>query len=966
MEKIYLIDAFALIFKFHYAFMSRPMRNSAGLNTSAIYGFTKFINNIITRESPHYLGVAFDPRGGNFRHRLYPEYKANRGETPEDIIASIPHIKRILEAMRIPILEVADYEADDVIGTISNKAACHGFEVFMVTPDKDYGQLIQKCCYMYKPSRKGEGIEIVGLPELYDNYGITDPMQIIDILALWGDVSDNIPGVPGIGEKTAVKLINEYGSVENIIASADQLKGKLSTNIKENIERLKLAKILVTIDRNVPIDFEPDKLRIDEPLYDELRKIYVEMGFSSLLGELNMWEHSKNNIPPEEREITAEECGCDGIMLSMFDDVPNMALSRIKPRKTKITPIKASEEASVPQDLFTAGNNNDDGKSSLATTSHSYTLIRDVEGVSRLASLVGLKREFAFDTETTGLNTLDDSLVGISISIEPFKAYYIALNPKDKDATIAILEPLRSIFASTNISKIGQNLKFDISMLTSYGFEVNGFLIDTMILHYLLESDERHSMDYLSEKYLNYIPISIEDLIGKGAKQTTMDTVDVEIVAEYAAEDADVTYRLKEILWPACEKEGLIELYKTIEEPLIKVLIDMERAGITIDTDVLDSYKIELQKDADHIENEICLVAGSRDININSAKQIGELLFEKLKIEDKPKLTKTKQYRTDEEYLQSLSHKHPVIEQILEYRGIKKLLTTYVEALPLLVNRTTGRLHTTYNQTIASTGRLSSNNPNLQNIPIRDERGKRIREAFVAVDDSHMLLSADYSQIELRIMAALSGDEALISAFNHSEDIHKATAAKIFGKPLEEVTSDERRAAKTANFGIIYGISAFGLAGRLDISRSEAKALIDGYFESYPRVKEYMDKVVIEAREKGYVETIFGRRKKLADINSSSSLMRSYAERNAINSPIQGSAADIIKIAMSRLNKSLKEKGLKSKLLLQVHDELIVEFPLKEKDAVIESVLDSMEHAAELSVKMVAEYGVAENWLKAH
>lgn len=957
MHKLFLIDAFALIFKFHYAMANRPMRNRDGLNTSAIFGFTKFINNIITREKPQYLGVAFDPKGGNFRHQIYPEYKANRGETPEDIILSIPHIKRILDAMKIPILEIPGFEADDVIGTISHKAACNGFEVFMVTPDKDYGQLIKDCCYMYKPSRKGEGIEIVGLDQLYENYGISDPLRIIDILALWGDVSDNVPGVPGVGEKTAVKLVNEYGGVEDIIAAKELLKGKLKVNISENIERLRLAKTLVTIDRNVPIEFEPEKLKIDEPLYEELRRIYVEMGFSSLLSDLNMWESLKSDTEEvEEHIITPEECGC--VQLSLFDE-PTVI--------TKSTPkvaIKGKDDNTLqnaaPQmlDFDTFDNIN--------TTPHTYTILKDIEGVKQLATLMSMKSEFAFDTESTGLNTLNDKLVGISISLEPYKAYYIALNPTDRDSTIALLEPMREVFASEKIAKIGQNIKFDLSLLRSYGFKVGGELIDTMILHYLLDSDSRHSMDYLSERYLNYTPISIEKLIGKGVRQITMDMVDSDTVGEYAAEDADITYRLKEILWAECEKEGLIDLYRDVEEPLIRVLEDMERAGVTIDVSALNEYRQELQHECGVIEREIKDIAQNENININSSKQIGELLFATLKIEAKPKLTKTKQFRTDEEYLTSLSHKHPIIERILEYRGLKKLLSTYVEALPQLVNPQTGRIHTNYNQAIASTGRLSSNNPNLQNIPIRDSRGKRIRKAFVACDTEHKLISADYSQIELRIMASLSKDPALIEAFNLGEDIHRATAAKIFNKPLNEVSEDERRAAKTANFGIIYGISPFGLSQRLSISRAEAKELIDGYFTSYPMVKEYMDNIVESARAKGFVETLFGRRKQLSDINSASALTRSYAERNAINSPIQGSAADIIKIAMSKLHNLLAERDIDARLLIQVHDELIVEFKETEEKRVVETVLEAMESAADLAVKMVAEYGISDNWLDAH
>lgn len=967
MEKLFLVDAYALIFKFYYAFINRPMRNSEGLNTSAIYGVTKFINSIITHECPQYLGVAFDPKGGNFRHQLYPEYKANRGDTPEDIILSTPHIKRILEAMKIPVLEVPNYEADDVIGTISSKAACNGFEVYMVTPDKDYGQLIRDCCYMYKPGKNGEKVEIIGKEKLKEIYGIDDPLQIIDILALWGDASDNVPGVPGIGEKTAVKLVNEFGCVENIIANASQLKGKLRDNILEYQDRLLLAKRLVTIDQNVPIAYEPDKLIMENPDYDELKKIYIEMGFSSLLRDLDFWEkEDKKRTFLSQTPLLQEN---EVITVSPNDtpdkpDEPDLfsphPTSTPKPAATVIAQTKELEpsgQLSLFDERTDTGN--------IATIPHQYTILMDRQGIEQLASVLMLGKLFCFDTETTGLNPLNASLVGLSICTEAHKAYYIPLPHADKGKCLEILEILRPVFEAEHIAKIGQNTKFDILMLKNYSIEVKGFLYDTMIMHYLLNSDERHGMDYLAEKYLNYTPVPIEALIGKGAKQLTMDTVDLERIAEYAAEDADVTFQLYRILWKELEQNGLCDLYKTIEEPLIRVLADMEHTGIVIDTAALKSYEKELNEKLILLENQIRQLAG-KEININSSKQIGEILFEHLKIEAKPKLTKTKQYRTDEEYLISLRNKHEIIDIILEYRGVKKLLSTYVEALPKLINPKTGRIHTTYNQTVASTGRLSSNNPNLQNIPIRDEQGKRIREAFIACDNDHILLSADYSQIELRIMADLSGDPALMEAFIHGEDVHASTAAKIFNKPLDKVTADQRRQAKTANFGIIYGISAFGLAQRLDISRTEAKNLIDGYFNSYPQVKAYMERIVKQARENGYVETIFHRKKALPDIHSSNAVVRSYAERNAINAPIQGSAADIIKIAMSTLFKKLNENGCKAKLILQVHDELVLELPKEELETVTRLVLDSMENAVKLQIPLVADYGYGKNWLKAH
>lgn len=964
MEKLFLVDAFALIFKFYYAFINRPMRNSEGLNTSAIYGFTKFINDIVTRERPHHLGVAFDPHGGNFRHQLYPAYKANRSATPEDIINSTPHIKRILEAMRIPVLEVKGFEADDVIGTIAKKAACNDFEVYMVTPDKDYGQLLEQCCYMYKPGKSGSGVEIVGQKEILKEYGFTSVSQIIDLLALWGDASDNVPGVPGVGEKTAIKLLHEYGSVENILANKESLKGKMRENFINFEEQLILSKRLVTIDTNVPIDYEPQKLVMEEPLYDDLRKIYIELGFSSLLKDLDLWQRESQIAASGAQYIGSAKNEPE--MASLFDE-PQFMPANPKPPKVSSTlrapKIEVAEPlpAAEPASLFSSTT-----LDNISTTPHTYNILRDMDGIKQLSAMLALTSEFSFDTETTSLNPLSASLVGISIAIEPHKAYYIPLDASSKEATTALLEPLKAVFANKKISKIGQNCKYDILMLQRYGIDIKGPLLDTMIMHYLLESDQRHGMDFLSETYLKYSPIPIEELIGKGSKALTMNQVDIERAGEYAAEDADVTLRLKNILWPMIESENQQSLYFNIEEPLIRVLASMESAGVAIDIEALKEFEGELNISLNKLEEEIKEVAEQPSININSSVQLGELLFDKLKIELKPKLTKTKRYRTDEEYLESLSDKHFVVGLILEYRGLRKLQSTYVEALPKLISPTTGRLHTTYNQAVASTGRLSSNNPNLQNIPIREANGKRIRRAFIASSPNTQLLSADYSQIELRIMAHLSGDEALISAFKRGEDIHAATAAKIYGKAIEDVTSEERRRAKTANFGIIYGISVFGLSSRLNISRPDAKLLIDGYFSSYPKVKEYMDSCITVAREKGYVETMFGRRKGLLDINSSNSMVRSYAERNAINSPIQGSAADIIKIAMNNLYAKLTDGNYKSRLILQVHDELILEVERSEAEAVSRLVVEAMESAATLSVPLVADWAMADNWLDAH
>ena len=935
MEKLYLVDAYALIYKFYYAFKNNPMRNEKGMNTSAVFGFVRFVNDLIEKRRPNYLGVAFDPPGGTFRNELYPAYKANRESTPEDIIAATPYIKAYLDAMRIPVLEVAGYEADDVIGTLAAQAGCNGFEVYMVTPDKDYGQLIRDCVYMYKPGKKGGEADIIGKPQLKEIYGLSDPQHIIDMLALWGDASDNVPGIPGIGEKSAVKLINELGTVEEILAQPDRLKGKQKENILNNREQLLLAKKLVTIDTQVPLAFEPDKLRLEAPDETAVRALYRELGFQSLLKERGQSEkpHAAPKTPglfDFEEETVAPPLFSTSKEPSLFDPVDETA----------------------PNDI---GN-----------TPHKYTILREPDSVREAAEELARCPEFCFDTETTSLNPISGALVGLSLSVKAHTAWYIPLFPKDRAKTRETLEPLVPLFADPRIAKIGQNVKFDIRMLAQYGIEVNGTLFDTMVMHYLLNSDERHGMDYLSEKYLNYAPVPIEALIGKGAGQKNMADIDTETVAEYAGEDADVTFQLKHVLYKQLQEAGLCELYHTVEEPLIRVLADMEETGVTLDTEELKTYERELNEELEKLNEQVKELAGTESLNVNSSKQIGEILFEKLKIEAKPKRTKTKQYRTDEEYLVSLKDKHPIIGLILEYRGVKKLLSTYVEALPALIEPGTGRIHTTYNQCVASTGRLSSSNPNLQNIPIRDKRGKRIRAAFIASDDDHLLLSADYSQIELRLMADLSGDPALIEAFLQGEDIHTATAAKIFKKSLQEVTPEERRAAKTANFGIIYGISAFGLAGRLDIPRSDARSLIDGYFESYPQVKAYMERTIASAREKGYVETVMHRRKSLPDIHSSNQTVRGYAERNAINAPIQGSAADLIKIAMSKVHNELKNAGCRARMILQVHDELVIELPKEELEQVRQLVINAMETVFQLKVPLIAECGYGRNWLEAH
>ena len=930
MEKLFLIDAYALIYRNYYAFMGRPMRNAEGMNTSAIFGFTKFIKEILVKERPHYIGVAFDAKGGNFRHELYPQYKANRQETPEDIITSVPYIKEILEGLRIPILEVKGYEADDIIGTLAKMGEKEGFEVYMVTPDKDFGQLVSPHIFIYKQKKSGEGIDILGEKEIKEQYGISDPEHVIDILALWGDASDNIPGVPGIGEKGASKLVGEWGTVENLLDNIDQVKGKQHDNLEASREQIALSKTLATICTDVPVPFEPEKLRLEDCNKEALSKVYRELGFSSFLRALELGD--TEHLKPAPKPALAGQA-------TLFDALPD-----------------EPSQAPAEHDLFSQTH-----FETIASIPHDYAVVREKEDIEKLLAKLKKGSLFCFDTETTGFDLFNDRLVGMSFSVTPHEAYYVPLD-KD-DPKLALFKP---VFEDEKIEKIGQNIKFDVMMLHNAGVEVRGFKYDTMILHYLLDSDSRHNMNYLSQTYLGYDPVPIESLIGRGSKQISMDMVPVDKVAEYAAEDADVTLMLKEALWPKVVEQGLDKLYRKIEEPLINVLAAIELAGVKIDTKFLADYAVTLNKKLSGMEADIRRMAGEPALNVNSARQLGEVLFGKMQIDSKPKMTKTKQYATDEETLQGLADRHPIVNLILEYRGVKKLLSTYVEALPLLVNSKTGKLHTSFNQAVTVTGRLSSTSPNLQNIPIRDEMGREIRKAFIPSDPEHVLLSADYSQVELRLMAHLSGDKGLLEAFEHGEDIHKATASKIFGVPLHEVTSEQRRRAKTANFGIIYGISPFGLAQRLNIMRSEAKSFIDDYFASYPGVKKYMDDTIAYARENGYVSTIFGRRRYLSDIRSSNANVRGLAERNAINTPLQGSAADIMKMAMDEVFRRFEAEGIKSKVILQVHDELVVDTLRSERDKVEDIVRKAMEGAAELKVPLTVDVGVGESWFDAH
>ena len=954
MKRLFLIDAYALVFKYYYAFFGRPMRNRYGMNTSILFGFTKFLRDIQKRESPDLLGVALDPKGGCFRCELYPEYKANRPATPEDIIASVPYLRRLLKAMRIPVYEIEGYEADDVIGTLAHKASAEGYDVYMVTPDKDYGQLVGERRHLYK--QKGDGVEIIRAEDICAKYGIADPVLVRDILAIWGDTSDNIPGVPGIGEKGACKLVGEWGECENILANVQSIKGKQGEKIAAWGDKLLLSKTLTTICTDVPVEFSPEDLEICPPNLDELKALYQELDFTSFLRDLhNVAPLVESDAPQQapQRQLTemaqAKSAAKRREALAGQGDL----FAAMMPDPTPAPVVEPSVEVEEPQsEIATA-----------QSTPHTYHLVRELTELQALVAKLLNYEEFCFDTETTGFDHFCDRIVGLSLAVEPHEAWYVSFTPEN---TAAFAEAVKPLFENERTTKIAQNIKFDMMVLARLGVEVRGRKIDTMIVHYLLDPEARHNMDFLAERYLNYSPIRIETLIGKGTRQLTMDQVNIESVKEYAAEDADITLQIKQALWPELEKQGLVELYSTIEEPMIEVLAAMELEGVKVDTQQLADYAVELNAELAKLEAEIRELADEPMLNINSARQLGEVLFAKLRITDKPKMTKTRQFSTEEEYLQGFAGKHRIVDLILRYRGVKKLISTYVEALPQLVNSVTGHIHTSFNQAVTATGRLSSTNPNLQNIPVRDDMGRRIRKAFVPSDGQHLLLSADYSQVELRLMAHLSGDSSLIEAFQQGEDIHAATAAKLFHKEIAEVTSDERRKAKTANFGIIYGISAFGLAQRLDIPRKEAKELIDGYFESYPKVKEYMERAVADAREKGYVTTAFGRRRILRDIDSRNAVARGVAERNAINAPIQGSAADIMKLAMVEIYRRFRAEGIRSKMILQVHDEVIVDMLREEQEAVIRIVREAMEGVAQLSVPLISEAGVGENWLEAH
>lgn len=923
MEKLFLLDAYALIYRAYYALIKSPRINSKGFNTSAILGFVNTLEDVLKKENPTHIGIAFDPAGPTFRHEAYPEYKAQREETPEVIRLSVPIIKDIIRAYRIPILEVPGYEADDVIGTLATEAGKRGITTYMMTPDKDYGQLVGENVFMYRPRHNDKAFEVMGVEEVKNKYAIQSPLQVIDLLGLMGDASDNIPGCPGVGEKTAQKLIAQFGNIENLLAHTDQLKGALRTKVEENRKQIEFSRFLATIKTDVPLPLDMDALKRESPDEEELRKIFQELEFRTLL-------------------------------------------ERIFKEKPKETPAATPGQGDL-FGFFTPETTSEPEKTNLATLhtlNCNYQLVDNEEKLSQLLQNIVTQSVLSLDTETTSTDPIRAELVGMSFSYAENQAFYVPV-PADRSEAQKIVDRFRPVFENREIMKVGQNIKYDMLVLANYGVQLHGPLFDTMVAHYVLQPELRHNMDYLAEIYLNYQTIHIEELIGpKGKNQGNMRDLPPASVYEYACEDADVTLKLKNKLEKELDENNVRKLFEEIEMPLIPVLAYMERNGVRIDTEALKETSRHFTLRMKQIEEEVYQLAGT-EFNIASPKQVGEVLFDRLKIVEKAKKTKTGQYVTSEEVLESLRGKHEVVGKILEHRGLKKLLGTYIDALPQLINPETGRIHTSFNQTVTATGRLSSSNPNLQNIPIRNEDGKEIRKAFIP-DDGCIFFSADYSQIELRIMAHLSGDPHMIEAFQKGQDIHAATASKIYKVPLEEVTREQRSKAKTANFGIIYGISVFGLAERLNVDRKEAKELIDGYFENYPHVKEYMDESIRIARERGYIETIFKRKRYLPDINSRNAIVRGYAERNAINAPIQGSAADIIKVAMVRIYQRFLKEGIQSKMILQVHDELNFSVLPEEQEKVKQIVIEEMESAYKMKAPLLADSGWGQNWLEAH
>ena len=963
MAKLFLLDAYALIYRAYYGFIRNPRINSKGENTSAVLGFVNTLEEILTKENPEYIGVAFDPHGPTFRHEAFPDYKAQREETPEGIRFAVPIIKDVLKAYRIPVLEVQGFEADDVIGTLAKQSESIGeLDTYMMTPDKDYGQLVAKNVKMYKPRFDG-GFDILGEKEVKEKYGLSDVKQVIDLLGLMGDSSDNYPGCPGVGEKTAVKLINEFGSIENLLAHTEQLKGAMKKKVEEHVEDIKMSKFLAAIKTDVPITLNLESLK-REPIDDvALKEIFERLEFRTLLRKKLGGSDTTSASSPTPTVSSNKNKG-KGQMGDLFSGDLFGGAS-----ESPQTPSsQASENAKFTDmgqgDLFFSN------LSDLTTTPHSYQLVDSMEEMEKLAANILTFGFVSLDTETTSVDAMSAKLVGLSFAMKEGEAYYVPVpqheewTGEDFEKTLKVVNIFKKVYENDQILKIGQNIKYDMMVLANYDIHLEGKMFDTMIAHYILAPELRHNMDYLAEVYLKYKTIHIDALIGSGKKQRSMSELDPKEVYEYAAEDADVTLKLKNILEKELHEKGLYQLFEEVEMPLVPVLARMEMNGARIDEASLAETSKVFTERMETIERDIREVAG-QELNISSPRQIGELLFDQLKIDSKPKKTKTGQYVTDEATLLALKSKHPVVEKILDYRGYKKLLSTYIDALPQLVNPRTGHIHTSYNQAVTATGRLSSSNPNLQNIPIRDENGKEVRKAFIP-DEGELFFSADYSQIELRLMAHLSQDKNMVEDFNSGHDIHQATAAKIFKVPIEEVTSTMRRKAKTANFGIIYGISAFGLAERMEVSRGEARQLIDDYFATYPGVKEYMDKSIEKARQLGYTQTLLGRRCQLPDINSRNAVVRGYAERNAINAPIQGTAADIIKVAMIRIDKRMREEGLKSKMILQVHDELNFSVVPAEKEQLQALVINEMQNAIQLSVPLYADCGWGENWLEAH
>ena len=922
-SKLFLLDAYALIYRAYFGLSKMPRVNSKGFNTSAVFGFVNTLQQVLTKEQPTHIGVAFDPAGRTFRHEVYPEYKAQREETPETIRESVPIIKEIIKAYNIPILEVQGFEADDVIGTLATQARRRGITTYMMTPDKDYGQIVGGCVYMYRPKFGDKEFDVMGEEEVKAKFAIQSTSQVIDMLGLMGDSADNIPGCPGVGEKTAQKLVAEFGSIENLLQNTDKLKGALKKKVEENAEKIRFSKFLATIKTDVPIDLDMDKLRRNDPDREELRRLFEEMEFKTLIAR----------VFADEQKDVPQQTKTQPNLFEIFTDTP-----REEQPQTNL----ASYDAGVQH----------------------YKLIETDEDIEQFLQYILTKEIFTLDTETTGIDPMTSRLVGMSFACRENEAFYIPA-PADDGAMEKLAAKLRPLIENERTTKVGQNIKFDMTVLARHGLNVRGPIFDTMIAHYLIQPELRHNMDFLAETYLGYRTIRIEELIGeKGRNQKSMGDLTPESIYVYACEDADITLRLKAVLERQLHQHGCMALFEQVEMPLVPALATMEMNGVRIDTASLRQTSLAFTERMNEIEKDVHTMAGTQ-FNIASPKQVGEVLFDRLHLSDKMKKTKSGQYSTSEEVLESLKGRHPIVGKILEYRGYKKLLGTYVDALPKLINPATGKIHTSFNQAVTATGRLSSSNPNLQNIPVRDDNGREIRKAFIP-DDGEIFLSADYSQVELRIMAHMSGDESMIAAFNSGQDIHAATAAKIYGVPLDEVTKDMRRKAKTANFGIIYGISAFGLAERTGVDRKEARMLIDGYFDTYPGIRDYISKCIEGARQVGYVETLFHRRRYLPDINSHNAVVRGMAERNAVNAPIQGSAADIIKVAMARIHQQFNERRLRAKMILQVHDELNFSVPADELDEVRSIVIGNMQNACQLRVPLVVDCGTGSNWLEAH